>query len=50
MAIATDVQAINERVIAEGAFVDRLLSEVSKVIVGQHTSPSSTPQNSGMDS
>ena len=35
MAIATDVQAINERVIAEGAFVDRLLSEVSKVIVGQ---------------
>lgn len=35
MAIATDVQAINERVVAEGAFVDRLLSEVSKVIVGQ---------------
>ena len=35
MAIATDIQAINERVVAEGAFVDRLLSEVSKVIVGQ---------------
>jgi len=33
--IATDVQAINERVISEGAFVDRLLTEVSKVIVGQ---------------
>lgn len=35
MTIATDVQAINERVISEGAFVDRLLTEVSKVIVGQ---------------
>ena len=35
MAIATDVQAINERVSSEAAFVDRLLSEVSKVIVGQ---------------
>ena len=35
MAIATDVQAINERVASEAAFVDRLLSEVSKVIVGQ---------------
>lgn len=35
MGIATDVQAINERVIAEGAFVERLLSEVHKVIVGQ---------------
>ncbi|HAA76327.1 TPA: ATPase [Candidatus Latescibacteria bacterium] len=33
--MATDVQAINERVISEGAFVDRLLTEVSKVIVGQ---------------
>ena len=35
MALATDVRAINERVISEGAFVDRLLTEVSKVIVGQ---------------
>ncbi|MCH2665936.1 AAA family ATPase, partial [bacterium] len=33
--MATDVQAINERVSSEAAFVDRLLSEVSKVIVGQ---------------
>jgi MoxR-like ATPase len=35
LALATDVQAINERVISEGAFVDRLLAEVGKVIVGQ---------------
>jgi len=33
--LTTDIQAVNERVQAESAFVERLLGEVRKVIVGQ---------------
>jgi MoxR-like ATPase len=33
--LTTDIQAINDRVQAESAFVERLLGEVRKVIVGQ---------------
>ena len=33
--MTTDIQAVNERVQAESAFVERLLGEVRKVIVGQ---------------
>ena len=36
MSIGQDIQVINERVIRESAFVDRLMNEVGKVIVGQH--------------
>jgi MoxR-like ATPase len=35
MTASADVQAINERVEAESAFVDRIVLEVGKVIVGQ---------------
>ena len=35
MTVGQDIQLINERVGRESAFVDRLLSEVGKVIVGQ---------------
>ena len=35
MSVGQDIQVINERVAAESAFVDRLLGEVGKVIVGQ---------------
>ena len=35
MTVGQDIQVINERVERESAFVDRLLSEVGKVIVGQ---------------
>ena len=35
MSIGQDIQVINERVGRESAFVDRLLAEVGKVIVGQ---------------
>jgi len=35
MTVGQDIQVINERVARESAFVDRLLSEVGKVIVGQ---------------
>ena len=35
MTVGQDIQVINERVGRESAFVDRLLSEVGKVIVGQ---------------
>ena len=35
MALSSDIQAINEQVAAESAFVERVLGEVSKVIVGQ---------------
>ena len=34
--MTTDIQAVNERVQAESAFVERLLGEVRKVIVGQN--------------
>jgi MoxR-like ATPase len=34
--LTTDIQAVNERVQAESAFVERLLGEVRKVIVGQN--------------
>ena len=36
MLMAEDIQAINEKVIQESGFVDRIISEVAKVIVGQH--------------
>ena len=35
MTVGQDIQVINERVARESAFVDRLLAEVGKVIVGQ---------------
>ena len=35
MTVGQDIQVINERVERESAFVDRLLAEVGKVIVGQ---------------
>ncbi|MDE2829291.1 MAG: MoxR family ATPase [Gemmatimonadota bacterium] len=35
MTVGQDIQLINERVGRESAFVDRLLSEIGKVIVGQ---------------
>ena len=35
MTVSADVQAINERVASESAFVERVSQEVSKVIVGQ---------------
>ena len=35
MTVGQDIQLINERVGRESAFVDRLLSEVGKIIVGQ---------------
>jgi len=35
MLMAEDIQAINEKVVQESGFVDRLLSEVARVIVGQ---------------
>ena len=35
MSVGQDIQVINERVARESAFVDRLLAEVGKVIVGQ---------------
>ena len=36
MSVGQDIKVINERVIRESAFVDRLMAEVGKVIVGQH--------------
>ncbi len=35
MSVGRDIQVINERVARESAFVDRLMAEVGKVIVGQ---------------
>ncbi|MDA0712301.1 MAG: MoxR family ATPase [bacterium] len=35
MSVGQDIQVINDRVVAESAFVDRLMGEVGKVIVGQ---------------
>ena len=35
MLMAEDIQAINEKVSREGAFVERIIGEVAKVIVGQ---------------
>ena len=35
MSVGQDIQVINERVAGESAFVDRLMNEVGKVIVGQ---------------
>jgi MoxR-like ATPase len=37
MQMAIDVQEINDKVAGESAFVDKVLQQVSSVIVGQHT-------------